>query len=65
MIAKSPTKCMKCEVIFCESCLENWKAKKNHCPAGCGAQPMYDAQLSRFERTTLNDIKFKCVLCKT
>lgn len=59
MISMNPLMCKKCETIFCQDCIENWKKKSNVCPMRCNP-----IELIPIERTVmkqqLNKIKLAC-----
>lgn len=42
MISTNPVVCIKCETIFCQSCLDDWKKRSNTCPMRCSPLEIYN-----------------------
>ena len=55
-----PIICMKCQIDFCNKCIENWIKNENKCPKGC-VEPNYQKSLLKNE--LLSKLKFKCTKC--
>ena len=54
-IVIEPEKCPKCEKLFCHACIDGV------CPGCPTAQK--SVELSRFERTSLDKVQFRCYKC--
>ena len=58
-VVVSPIQCLECENCFCESCILDWKSRKdqNSCPFRC-KNPSF--RNSRLIKNLLSNLKFKC-----
>lgn len=56
-----PKQCKKCEMCFCEECINSWVSKKNSCPQRC--QDFKIDNANQIIRNMLDSMKFKCTKC--
>ncbi len=57
-----PRTCEECEQVYCQKCIDNCKEYNNSCPS-CKNSPMKMRDLGRIARSTLFNVKVKCVNC--
>jgi len=58
-ISFNPIVCVKCETIFCQNCIDDWKKKSNVCPVRCSPFEVYNPGESII-RQQLRKIKIFC-----
>jgi hypothetical protein len=61
-IVIDPQKCNKCETFFCLECAEKIKTGDLPCPVD-SEKPFETSEISKFERTHLNQVRVDCSLC--
>jgi len=59
-ISLNPVLCSKCETIFCQSCIDDWRKKSNSCPMRCTPLEVYSPGDSII-RQQLKKIKLFCI----
>jgi hypothetical protein len=64
-LVNDPVKCGgACESLFCRSCIESWCKRENSCPKKCEEDKDFKViSLVKFEKNTLDSLKFKCDKC--
>ena len=60
-IIYEPMMCMKCQNVYCRSCIIQWSKIKTHCPNRC-ANPNYQKSIAKSE--LLSKLRFKCKYCE-
>ena len=61
-IVHDPTKCVECETVFCAACAHSQQVQSDSCPQ-CRCAPLALTQLNRYEKDTLESLRFDCPRC--
>jgi len=60
LITLNPFICSKCETVFCNECIEQWKKSSNECPT-CRSKLLVNVQLEKhILNTQISKIKIRC-----
>ena len=55
-----PQMCTKCDSIFCKQCIKKWLNSNNACPNGCSKTDDILAEINKYAKKMLDELKLKC-----